>query len=244
MLSKGDVLVKGKRFAEHRVVGKMNSLLRIWSDQEVDELMLLDIRLDSTNRNDFLLQVKAACESVNFPLTVGGGVKTREYFSELLQSGADKVAICSEAIRRPNFVELLANEFGSQAVVVVIDYKVESGKVQVLSDKGSKIESVDFEEIINQLQELGAGEIVLQNVDREGTKLGLDIETVKIIEHNLNVPLILTGGVGNFAHLREALENPIVSGVACGSLFYFGDNSPIRARAYLRNAGIEVRKSK
>jgi cyclase len=175
---------------------------------------------------------------------VGGGIRTREYARQLLQSGADKVVICSNALRVPSFVHELASEFGSQAIVVIIDYRRNGGDTFVYSNRGKTLEKIGIFEVIEEMQSQGAGEIVLQNIDLEGSKHGLDIKVIAEVQDSIEIPLIISGGAGNFEHLRSALEIPIVSGVACGSLFYFGDNSPIRARAYLRNHGIPMRKSK
>lgn len=244
MLSKGESLVKGKNFNNHRVVGSMKSLLRIWSDQEVDELMLLNIDSRPGSAEDFLKKVSEASSSVDFPLSVGGGVRTIEYARKLLMSGADKVVVCSKAIDEPSFIFDLASEFGSQAVVAVIDYRRQGSKISAYTEGGSKLVSNEIVDLISVFQTQGVGEIVLQNVDLEGSKQGLDMEILKVVAEIIEVPLIVSGGVGNFEHLRIALENPIVSGVSCGSIFYFGDNSPIRARAYLRNAGLPMRKSR
>jgi cyclase len=244
MLSSGDVLLKGKNFSRHRVVGRMESMLQIWSDQEIDELLLIDIDKTDVKNEAFLEKVEFACSVVNFPLTVGGNIRNIEYARALLRSGADKLAICSEAIENPTFIEFLANEFGSQAVVVIVDYNWVNGKVQIHSNHATKQHSLGINDYVYSLQELGVGEIVLQNFELEGSKKGLDIEILKEIQDTIQVPLILSGGVGNFQHLEDALRHDSVSGVACGSLFYFGDNSPIRARAYLKNAGIPVRQAR
>lgn len=243
MLSNGNVLVKGRMFSEHRVVGKMESMLQIWSDQEIDELLLLNIGREN-DHNQFLKNVELACSVVNFPLTVGGKIRNLEFARDLLSSGADKISICTKATEELAFVENLANEFGSQAVVVVVDYKWVNGKPKIYSNNSSIQVLIDLRTFLTRLQDLGAGEIVLQNIELEGSKRGLDQMIVPYVADLMEVPLILTGGAGNFEHLKKALQNQLVSGVACGSLFYFGDNSPIRARAYLRNAGIAMRKAR
>jgi len=244
MLSQGNVLVKGKKFDDYRVVGKLESLLRIWSDQEVDELMVFDINAINSSENNFLELVKDASENVDFPLTVGGKVKTIEYARQLLQAGADKIAISSQAIENPNLISDLAREFGSQSVVVVADYRRINGEIQLFVNCGQSKTHLNFRKFIQIVQDKGAGELVLQSIDLDGTRIGLDLEILEEINDLISVPLILAGGAGNFAHLRDALAISKVSGVACGSLFYFGDNSPIRARSFLRNAAIEVRKSR
>lgn len=243
MLSNGNVLVKGKKFSEHRVVGRMESMLQIWSDQEIDELLLLDIGSE-TNSDSFLKKVELACSVVNFPLTVGGKIGNLEYARDLLKSGADKISICTKATKDLSFVGNLASEFGSQAVVTIVDYKWVNGSPEIYSNHASVQVLLDMRTYLTELQALGAGEIVLQNIELEGSKKGLDQLIVPYVEDLIEVPLILSGGAGNFDHLKWALQHELVSGVACGSLFYFGDNSPIRARAYLRNVGIAMRKAR
>jgi len=243
MLSSGDVLVKGKNFGQHRVVGRMESMLQIWSDQEIDELLLLDISSEDDS-SSFLKKVDLACSVVNFPLTVGGKIGNLEYARELLRSGADKISICSKATEDLSFVKNLASEFGSQAVVVIVDYKWVNGSPEIYAKNASVQILMDMRKYITELQDFGAGEIILQNIEQEGSKRGLDERIVSFVEDLIVVPLILSGGAGNFDHLKGALQHESVSGVACGSLFYFGDNSPIRARSYLRNSGIAMRKAR
>lgn len=243
MLSSGDVLVKGKNFGQHRVVGRMESMLQIWSDQEIDELLLLDISSEDDS-SSFLKKVDLACSVVNFPITVGGKIGNLEYARELLRSGADKISICSKATEDLSFVENLASEFGSQAVVIIVDYKWVNGSPEIYSKNASVQILMDMRKYLTELQIFGAGEIVLQNIEQEGSKRGLDERIVSYVEDLIAVPLILSGGAGNFDHLKGALQHESVSGVACGSLFYFGDNSPIRARSYLRNSGIAMRKAR
>lgn len=243
MLSRDDVLVKGKKFSQYRVVGRMESMLQIWSDQEIDELLLLDIG-NKTDSNSFLKKVELACSVVNFPLTVGGKIRNLEYARDLLRSGADKISICTKATEDLSFVENLASEFGSQAVVVIVDYKWVNGRPEIFSNHASVRVPMDIRTFLTEIQKLGAGEIVLQNIELEGSKSGLDQLIVPYVEDLIEVPLILSGGTGNFDHLKRALQHELVNGVACGSLFYFGDNSPIRARAYLRNTGIAMRKAR
>jgi len=243
MLSNGHVLVKGKKFSEHRVVGVMESMLQIWSDQEIDELLLLDIGSE-TNCESFLKKVELACSVANFPLTVGGKIGNLEYARDLLKSGADKISVCTKATKDLSFVGNLASEFGSQAVVTIVDYKWVNGSPKIYSNHASVQVLQDMRTYLTELQALGAGEIVLQNIELEGSKKGLDQLIVPYVEDLIEVPLILSGGAGNFDHLKWALRHELVSGVACGSLFYFGDNSPIRARAYLRSVGIAMRKAR
>lgn len=241
VLVDGARLVKGIRFSDYREAGLAKSTLRVLNAQDPDELMILNISQTSANFEEAEKIILEAVQECDVPVTVGGGIRSIACAEKFFQAGVEKVLVTSELISNPELVFGLASRFGSQAVMAGLEIRVVENQLARCL-KGVPVEiGLGLEAEIDMLQELGVGEILVLDVDNDGVRLGLNLNLLKRIRMASNVPVIGLGGVGNFDHLVEAFLECQVDAVACGSLFTFGDNNPIRVRAYLKNQGIPVR---
>lgn len=241
LLLRNGRMVKGKRFADFRDTGDPRSAARIYNAQYADELVFLDIQASAESRGALLDIVKVAATECFMPLTVGGGVAKIEHVRSLLRAGADKVVITTAAVLDPDLIKTAAETFGSQCIVAGIDYRGAGDDASVWIKCGSEATHRRPVELARELAELGAGEILLNSIDRDGMMNGYDLLTASQVADAVKIPVVVCGGAGNFAHLAEAFTTTAVAATACASVFHFGDNNPIRARSYLRNLGIPLR---
>jgi len=234
-------MVKGKQFSDFRDTGDPRSAARIYNAQYADELVFLDIQASTESRGALLDIVQVAASECFMPLTVGGGVSQIEDVRALLRAGADKVVITTAAVHNPALIREAAETFGSQCVVAGIDYRGAGDDARAFIKCGSEATGHHPVDLACELAALGAGEIMLNSIDRDGMMSGYDLETAARVADAVHIPVIVCGGAGNFAHLAEAFTTTSVAATACASVFHFGDNNPIRARSYLRNLGIPLR---
>lgn len=234
-------MVKGKQFTDFRDTGDPRSAARIYNAQLADELVFLDIQASTESRGALIDIVKMAASECFMPLTVGGGVSKIEDVHALLRAGADKVVITTAAVQNPALIRKAAETFGSQCVVAGIDYRGIADNARVFIKCASEATQLHPVDLARELASLGAGEILLNSIDRDGMMNGYDLETTAWVADAVEIPVIVCGGAGNFAHLAEAFTTTSVAATACASLFHFGDNNPIRARSFLRNLGIPLR---
>lgn len=244
LLLRNGRMVKGRQFGDYRDTGDPRSAVRIYNAQYADELVFLDIQASLESRGALLETVRTAAAECFMPLTVGGGITTLEEIRELLLAGADKVVITSAAVRNPELLSQASEMFGSQCIVAGVDYRRDGDAAQVWIQCGTEPTGLDPVMHARHLAELGAGELFVNSIDRDGEMNGYDLDMMQHIADAVSIPVIACGGAGHFMHLAEAFQRTGVSAVACASLFHFGDNNPIRARSYLRNLGIPVRKVK
>ncbi len=244
LLLKDGRMVKGKQFANFRDTGNPSTAVRIYSAQDADELIFIDILPSIESRRKVLSIIEESAKEAFMPLTVGGGIKSLDDIRDLLNAGADKVIITSGAFTEPDLIRKSAEKFGSQCIISGIDFKSGASGLEVWINSNKEKIDISIESHIKRIQEEGAGEIFFNSIDRDGTMIGYDLENLRYLVGLSHRPVIICGGAGNFLHLREAFEKLDVSAVACASLFHFGDNNPIRARSYLRNANIPMRKLK
>ena len=237
-------MVKGKNFDNYRDTGEPKTAVRIYSAQDADELVFLNIDGKDTTEQTLLNVVAAASDECFVPLAAGGGVSDNDTVRALLKSGADKVVINTAMVTNPDFVKGASEKFGKQCIVGSINYKLTSNGPKVWIRSGKEETKLDLFEHANALVRLGAGELLVNSIDNDGMMTGYDIETVKLLAKNIDVPVVICGGAGNFMHLVDALSDMNISGAACASLFHFGDNNPVRARSYLKNQGIKMRSLK
>jgi len=235
-------LVKTRAFGDARIVGDPARTARIYSDQDADEICLLNISDSPEAAEDFLQSVRLIANETLAPLTVGGGIRNIDDAEAIFRAGADKIVINSLSYQNPRLVTEMVNTFGSQAIVAGVDYKHEGSIAQLFSENGRNPVLVGIVEHLKSLEEIGVGEILLQSIDRDGTGRGYDVNTLKLTLQNSLTPVICVGGAGNYGHLLEAF-NCGADAVGCGTLFNFGDNNPIRAKAFLRNYSIPLKKS-
>lgn len=241
MLLKDSRLVKGQCFSSYRDVGDPVKSAMVYSDQDADELMLLN--LDGATGLDRLLKIlPKLTESVFMPLSLGGGISSFEHAARLIECGADKVVVNSSLYQNPTLIEDISKRYGVQAMVASIDVKYVDGDYNLYSSNGTVKESICLKDHVQQCIDNGAGEIVIQNIDKDGSMLGFDIQLAKLVHDMSTVPVVLASGCGDYSHISDAFSQSHVSAVACGSLFNFSDSSPIRAKSYLSNYGVPYKQ--
>lgn len=241
LLLKNGRMVKGRQFKDYRDTGDPISAARIYNAQKADELAFLDIEATKEARSSLLHVIEAVSEECFMPFTVGGGVRTVEDVRNLLKAGADKVLVNSAAAENPNLVVDLADHFGQQCIVVGIDAKREANGYRIYTHGGRQPTDLNLVEYIRHLDAAGVGEFLINSIDCDGMMDGYDGTLLRMAVENTSRPVIASGGAGNFQHLLAAFQEYGVHAVACASLFHFGDNNPIRARAFLKNQGIPVK---
>ena len=234
-------VVKGVNFENLVDAGDPVAQAKFYYEQGADELCFLDIAATDENRGVILDVVKKVAQVCFIPFTVGGGIKEIQDFSNLLKCGADKVSVNSAAIKNPKLISEAASKFGSQCVVVAIDAKKnESGNYEIFTHGGKKPTGIDAIEWAKKVTNLGAGEILLTSMDKDGTKSGYDLELIKKITSQISIPVIASGGVGNLEHLAEGLKSG-ASAVLAASIFHFKEYSIKQAKDFLDEQKIAVR---
>jgi cyclase len=243
-VDKGRV-VKGVQFVDIRDAGDPVEVARRYNEQGADEITFLDITASHEDRDTTLHTVERMAGEVFIPLTVGGGVRELQDIRNLLNAGADKVAINSAAIHNPEFVHEAALRFGSQCIVVAIDAKQveqgESPRWEIFTHGGRKPTGINAIEWAKKMADFGAGEILLTSMDRDGTKNGFDLDLTSRISDAVNVPVIASGGVGNLQHLVDGIVEGKADAVLAASIFHFGEHSVPEAKQYMAKRGVNVR---
>ena len=238
-------VVKGVQFVNLVDAGDPVEQARIYDAAGADELCFLDITASSDNRDILLDVVRATAERCFMPLTVGGGVRELEDIRRLLLAGADKVSINTAAVKRPEFVGEAAQKFGTQCIVVAIDAKqVSPGRFEIFTHGGRNATGIDAVAWARRMTELGAGELLVTSMDRDGTKKGFDIPLTRAIADAVRVPVIASGGVGTLDHLVEGAREGHASAVLAASIFHFGTFSIADAKKHLAEAGLPVRETR
>lgn len=233
--------VKGINFLELKDAGDPVSLAKKYAQDGADELVFLDISATDEKRKTLNALVRKIALEINIPFTVGGGISTLEDAAEVIKSGADKISVNSAAILRPELVSEIANEFGSQCVVVAVDTKFEDGQWRVFSHGGKKPTGLLTKEWCKRLQELGAGEILLTSMNNDGTKSGFAIELVEQIMAELNIPVIASGGAGKTQHFVDVFQKTNVSAALAASVFHYGEIQIPDLKNILKDNKIAVR---
>jgi len=242
LLSRGR-LVKSVKFGHFRDVGDPVSSSKVYNAQDADELVFLNIDRDRRSAEP-LLEILEQISRVSFmPMAVGGGINSFEDADRLIRRGADKVVVNSLAYRQPEVIARIADRYGSQAVVVSVDaqWVAHEKDFFLYANCGRELMTMKLESHIAQITKWGAGEILINSIDKDGTMSGYDINLLRRTVLSTNIPVIGCGGAGNYEHMREAFADTGVSALACGSLFNFGDNNPIRAKAFLKNYGVALK---
>ena len=236
-------LVKGIRFDSWRRVGPVLPAIKVYNARDVDELMLVDITASLEGRLPDYDSVSDFAEECSVPLTVGGGIRAVEPIAALLQAGADKIAVNTALYEQPGIVDEAARRFGSQCVVASIDVRrTEDGRCVCVSRAGTHDTGRAPLDVAREAVERGAGEILLTSIDRDGTMTGYDIELIEQVAV-VSVPVIASGGAGNYGHMVDAVRRGGASAVAAASIFHFTEQTPAEAKAALHAAGIPVRRS-
>lgn len=244
-VDKGRV-VKGVNFVDIRDAGDPVEVARRYNEQGADEITFLDITASSESRDTTYETVERMAAEVFIPLTVGGGVRAVEDIRKLLNAGADKVAINTAAIFNPELVREAAERFGSQCIVVAIDAKQinaegEEPRWEIFTHGGRKPTGLDAVEWARKMVDMGAGELLLTSMDRDGTKIGFDLGVTRAVSDAVSVPVIASGGVGELQHLADGVTKGGADAVLAASIFHFGEHSIPEAKAFMKAQGIEVR---
>jgi cyclase len=248
-VDKGRV-VKGVNFVGIRDAGDPVEVAKRYDEQGADEITFLDITATHEDRGTTVQMVEAIAEHVFIPLTVGGGIREIEDIRRMLNAGADKVSINSAAVYNPEFVREASEKFGAQCIVVAIDAKRVAGsgelgdpdnKWEIFTHGGRKPTGIDAVEWAKKMADLGAGEILLTSMDRDGVKTGFDLGVTRAVSDAVNIPVIASGGVGNLEHLAEGVTLGHADAVLAASIFHFGEYTVQQAKQHMADAGIEMR---
>lgn len=239
-------VVKGVQFVDIRDAGDPVEVAKRYDQQGADEITFLDIRATHDNRDTMEHVVEAVASQVFIPLTVGGGIRTVEDIRRMLNAGADKVGINSAAVTNPEFVREAAQKFGSQCIVVAIDAKCVSAegepkRWEIFTHGGRKKTGIDAIEWAKKMVDLGAGELLLTSMDRDGTKSGFDLDLTRAVSDAVAVPVIASGGVGELQDLTDGVKLGRADAVLAASIFHFGEHTVEEAKQQMASQGIEVR---
>jgi cyclase len=234
-------VVKGVNFVDLRDAGDPVEAAIAYDAAGADELTFLDINATHENRGTMMDVVRRTAEACFMPLTVGGGVRTVDDIKALLRAGADKVSINSAAVANRQFVKEAAEKFGEQCIVVAIDAKRAGSRWEIFTHGGRKSTGIDAIEFAQEVVSLGAGEILLTSMDRDGTRSGFDIELTRAIADSVSVPVIASGGVGNLDHLVEGIRSGHATAVLAASIFHFGEFTIREAKDHMVRAGLPMR---
>lgn len=242
LLFKDVGLVKGVSFESWRRVGSAMQAIKVYNMREVDELIFLDITATRDKRPPDFETVDELADECFMPLTVGGGVRTLEHVRRLLQVGADKVAINTAAVETPPLIRQAAEQFGSQCVVVSIDvHRHADGAYEVYTHAGTRATGQDPVNLAQKVEALGAGEILLTSIDRDGTMTGYDVELTRCVCEAVSIPVIASGGAGSYEDMAYVLKEGKASAVAAAGIFHFTQQTPLEAKCYLYEQGFRMR---
>lgn len=237
-------VVKGVNFVDLVDAGDPVEQARVYDAAGADELCFLDITASHENRETIFDVVARTAEQCFMPLTVGGGVRTTEDIRKLLLAGADKVSINTAAVHNPEFVREAAEKFGTQCIVVAIDAKATGPDTfEIFTHGGRKETGIDAVMWAKKMEDLGAGEILLTSMDRDGTKVGFNLPLTRAVADAVGIPVIASGGVGELDHLVEGVTEGHASAVLAASIFHFGTYTIHQAKEHMRNAGVAVRET-
>jgi len=243
MLWKEIGLVKGIGFDSWRRTGTVMPQIKVYNVRCVDELILLDITATAEGRPPDLELIRDVAPECFVPLTVGGGIRHLEDIRHLLLAGADKIAINTAAYEEPDLITRAARRFGSQCVVVSLDARLRpDGEYECFSNSGIKGRGVSPMLWAREVERLGAGEILLTSIEKDGTMTGYDLDLIAQVTAAVKIPVIASGGAGNYEHLYQAVVTGGASAVAAGSIFHFTQQTPLEAKEYLATRGVPVRK--
>ena len=234
-------VVKGINFVDLKDAGDPVEQAKIYSDGGADEICFLDITASNENRDTIYDVVKETSKKCFVPLTVGGGVRSVNDINKLLNSGADKVSINTAAVEKPDIVKVSSKKFGSQCIVVAIDEKKNGEKWEIFTHGGRNNTEIDAIDFAKQMEDCGAGELLVTSMDKDGTQTGFDIDLISEISSKINIPLIASGGVGNLDHLVDGIKLGKASAVLAASIFHYGKFTIQQAKEYLDSKGIPVR---
>ncbi len=244
ILNNGNV-VQSRNFKHTNVVGNAITAVDFFNSWAVDEIIVLDVSRDLKNRERFLKIINGLSKRCFVPLTVGGWIESIEDITYLLQNGADKVSINTQAVKNPELIRKASNRFGSQCIVVSIDVKKnDSSEYEVYINRGKDPTNIEPVKWAQTVERDGAGEIFLTSIDRDGTKRGYDLELVKEVSDSVGIPVIAFGGVGKWEHFVDGINIGKADAVSAANIFHYTEHSTFKAKEFLENNGVNVRSSR
>ncbi len=242
LLIKESGLVKGVGFNSWRRIGTTLPAIKVYNRRQVDELIVLDISATPNQTEPDLDEIQAFSSDCFVPLTVGGGIRTIEHIKELLRVGADKVSINTACYTNPELISLAAEHFGTQCIVVSIDAKQDqTGHYSCYSHCGQQKENISAVDLAKKIENLGAGEIIVNNVSKDGSMEGYDLDLIQQVSAAVNIPVIASGGAGSYEDFRRAIQVGGAQAVSAASMFHFTEQTPLEAKNYLKEFSIPVR---
>lgn len=241
LLWKGVGLVKGVGFDSWRRVGPVLPAIKVYNTRDVDELVLVDITANTSGEPPDIESVTDFADECFVPFTVGGGVRDTAQMQQLLRAGADKVCLNTAACENPALIAEAARRFGAQCVVVSIDARRSGDAWECFTHSGTRATGLGPAAWAREAVDRGAGEILITSIDRDGTMQGYDLALVEQVVRAVNVPVVASGGAGNYEHMRQAVQDAGASAVAAASMFHFTEQTPAGAKAALAAAGVAVR---
>ena len=233
-------LVKGIAFDSWRRIGTILPAIKVYNTRDVDELIIVDISATQQNRDLDYGEIRDFAKECFVPLTIGGGINSIVQIKNLLRSGADKIAINTAAYKTPDIIKISSEEFGTQCIVVSIDVKKIQDTYMCYSHSGTQNTGRNLLEWVQELEHLGAGEVLITSIDCDGTMQGYDYDLIKLIYNTVKIPIICSGGAGNYQHMLEAFQAG-ADAVAAASIFHFTQRTPLEAKQYLYTNGIPIR---
>ena len=234
-------LVKGRNFDHSRRIGSVVSAINVYSSRDVDELILVDVRATKTGEPPRFDELKTMARACSFPLGIGGGIKTLSHVESTLRLGADKVVINSAAYADKKLIQDAAGEFGSQSIVVSVDYRSVDGQTICYSHCGVRCENLNLLDWVREVEQLGAGEIIVCNCDRDGEMGGYDLDAISAVSQVVSVPVIASGGAGRLSDFVDVVKVAGADAVAAGSVFSFTEITPNAVKEVLHAQGVPVR---
>jgi len=237
-------LVKGVGFDSWRRIGSVLPAIKVYNTRLVDELILVDIIATEEGRPPDFKSVADLSSECFVPLTVGGGIRTIDEVKSLLRAGADKVSINSAAFKEPAIITQIAKKFGSQCVVASIDAKKGTDNMyECFSHSGTKATGKRADQWAKEMESMGAGEILITSIEKDGTMEGYDLDLIRLVTKAVNIPVIASGGAGNYNDMYQALDKGGASAVAAASIFHFTEQTPLEAKMHLAEKGIPIRNT-
>lgn len=233
--------VKGVNFVDIKDAGDPVALGKKYALEGADELVFLDITATVENRKTLVALVEKIAREINIPFTVGGGISSIEDVSALIKAGADKISLNSSAVKRPTLIRAIADEFGSQCVVVAIDTKLENNEWWVYVNGGRTLTTLRALDWAQQAEKLGAGEILLTSMNNDGTKNGFALEITNAVSQGVNIPVIASGGAGTKQHFKDVFEKTKASGALAASIFHYNEIPIQELKTYLKQKLIPIR---
>jgi cyclase len=242
LLFKDTGLVKGESFDSWRRIGTAMQAIKVFNMREVDELVFLDITATQQGRAPDFATIDELADECFMPMAVGGGIRTIEDVQKLLRVGADKVVVNTAAVESPDLITQIANRYGAQCVVVSIDARRNTdGGYEVYTHSGTRPTGIDPMDLARGVEKLGAGEILITSIERDGTMTGYDLELTRQVSEAVSIPVIASGGAGSYEDMAQVLRAGQVSAVAAASIFQFTQQTPLEAKRYLAAQGFQMR---